>query len=86
MYTIRGLVVFSILLCSLLIPNIAIMLSIVGNITGTLISVVFPVIVFNKAYEKSEKKQRQIILNWVFMVMGLICGSIGFAVTVNEII
>lgn len=54
------------------------MLSIVGSISGTIISIIVPVMLFNKAYEHSEKKQKTRKFNMIFMGIGCIFGTIGF--------
>ena len=52
----RSLLAFCILLISIVFPSVSVLLSLTGSILGTLISIVLPVLFYNKAYEHSERK------------------------------
>jgi len=55
-FIVRSMVVTCILFSTLLFPNINILLSLAGAITGTVVSVVLPVMLYNKTYEHNDKK------------------------------
>eukprot|EP00347_Sterkiella_histriomuscorum_P009027 403342809 len=73
------------LVVSILIPNITIMLSLIGNLCGTIISVILPVLFYNKAFEKSEKKKNIKKFNIVYLLFGTTFGVIGLIDTLKQI-
>ena len=52
---IRISVVITCLIISFVVPNINILLQFGGSIIATLVSVVFPIMFYNRAYNDSEK-------------------------------
>ena len=54
-FTFRTLVVALICLFAFLVPNLNLLLTLVGAILGTIISVIIPVLFYNRAYSYSEK-------------------------------
>jgi len=70
----------------MLIPNITVMLSIVGSISGTLISIIVPAVIYNTAYKDSEKKASKRQMNNIFMIIGTAFGTIGFFESIRTIL
>jgi len=50
----RSLVVILVIISSFLIPNLNIMMSLVGTIFGTIITLVFPILFYNRAYSSAH--------------------------------
>ena len=74
----RTLLIFGVLIVSSIFPNITLVMSISGSICGTLISIIFPVLLFNKAYENSKKKSRLRKINYLVLTIGAFFGTLGF--------
>ena len=56
-FTFRTLTVALICISAFLIPNLNVLLTLVGAILGTIISVIIPVAFYNRAYDYSEKSK-----------------------------
>ena len=56
--TFRTLVVALACICAFLIPNLTILLTLVGAILGTIISIIIPVLFYNRAYQYPESHYR----------------------------
>lgn len=83
----RILIVFFTILISDMLPNIHAVLSLTGSFTGTLISIVVPVLFYNKAYESKKEKRKWIIrLNYAVLTIGSVIGSIGFVDSITKVI
>ena len=54
----RALVVLIAATISLVLPDITSSLSLGGSVAGVVISIIIPAMLYNKAYENSEKKRR----------------------------
>ena len=54
-YVTRTIIVILITLCSFIVPNINIMLVLGGSILGTIVTVIIPVLFYNRAYSDSFK-------------------------------
>ena len=50
----RSLVVILVIISSFLIPNLNLMMSLVGTIFGTIITLVFPILFYNRAYSSAH--------------------------------
>ena len=54
-YTIRLTIVLTVMLLSVLIPNISILITFAGALLGTIFNIWLPVLFYNRAYNSSEK-------------------------------
>jgi len=56
-YTVRTLLVLFIIILSQIIPSLNVLLMIAGSILGTIVTIVIPVMFYNKAYGKRNSKK-----------------------------
>ena len=86
-FVIRGVVLLAVFFISILIPNLNILLILIGAIFGTVANVWIPVLFYNRAYNLSEKNTKHEvngpkricikILSWVVFALGTIIGFWG---------
>ena len=98
-YLFRTAFVMFILVCSFYTPSLNIMLAIGGAILGTIVTVVIPVMFYNKAYADEEvnhgkdkstaesKSNRKFLrrFNYLIMTMGISVSMVGFVNTIKNI-
>ena len=84
---------------SFLIPNINVMLILGGSILGTIVTIIIPILFYNRAYsgdlkhlnlDKSDEERQDIrkstkIINMIVLVVGVTMGSFGFVKAVQEV-
>lgn len=78
------MVVF-ILFFSFLVPNINILLQVSGSISGTIITVIMPVVFYNKAYSETNERSGIQMFNNLILIIGCLVGLIGFYIVCLEI-
>mmetsp|Transcript_6571 Transcript_6571/g.7320 ORF Transcript_6571/g.7320 Transcript_6571/m.7320 type:complete len:114 (-) Transcript_6571:22-363(-) len=65
------------------VPNMSSFLNIAGSVSGVIITIVLPLLFYNKAY-KQEISTKRWIFNWVLIVLSLGLGIMAFIATVKE--
>ena len=90
LFSIRILIIILIVTGAFLIPNLNLLLTVVGTILGTILSVILPVLFYNRAYKLKEGEQetRRLskVVSWIMLVVGVIVGCIGLGTVVYLII
>ena len=66
-----------------IVPNMSSFLNLAGSVVGVIITIVLPVMFYNKAYENSISYTR-LIFNWVLMIFSLFIGVLSFIATIKE--
>ena len=82
----RTLLVLLVLISTIVFPSVSVVLSISGCITGTLLSIIFPVFYFNKAFKDSENKSYLRKINYFVLVIGSAFGTIGLIETIRDLL
>ena len=76
-YLVRTIVIAMILATSYIIPSVTTMISLVGSVTGTLISIIYPVVIYNYTFRNSQKKSLKRKFNILYLLVGGTFGVIG---------
>ena len=99
-YFTRAAIIYFVYFLSFVIPNINIMLILGGSILGTIVTIIIPVMFYNRAYSNEDKHlgldknvsadlkdNRKIIkvLNAIVLVVGITIGTFGFVKAVQEV-
>lgn len=65
--------------------QIDLLLQITGGLLGTILSILFPILVFNKSFKNTGKYDKVIIFNWVLFVVSIAVGGLGIYEGVTHI-
>ena len=77
-YSTRSIMLIVILLISFKIPqNLEYILTIMGALVGTTLTILFPILIFNKAYRNTGKFSFVIAFNWFIFGLSIVIGSLG---------
>ena len=99
-YFTRAAVVYLIYFTSFIIPNINVMLILGGSVLGTIVTIIIPILFYNRAYsgdlkhlslDKSDEERQDIrkstkVINYIVLIVGVTIGSFGFVKAVQEVI
>lgn len=77
-YSTRTIMLILVLIISFKIPqNLEYILTIMGALVGTTLTILFPILIFNKAYRNTGKFSFVIAFNWVIFALSIVIGSLG---------
>lgn len=81
---------------AILLPNVNVVLQFTGSIGGTLIGVVFPIMLYHKAYAVASSRAeyryvkpadwKRNLMSYLVFIFGTAIGLIGFAVAVYDLV
>lgn len=57
--------------------SVQLTLQICGGLTGTVMLILFPILIFNKSYRQSQKYTGLIVFNWLLFATSIVIGGIG---------
>lgn len=77
-YSSRTIMLILVLIISFKIPqNLEYILTIMGALVGTTLTILFPILIFNKAYRNTGKFSFVIAFNWFVFALSIVIGSLG---------
>lgn len=90
LFSIRLLIIILIVTGAFLIPNLNLLLTVVGTVFGLIIAIILPVLFYNRAYKlrEGEKETRRCskVASWVMLVVGSVISCLGLGIVVYLII
>jgi hypothetical protein len=85
-YFARLVTVLLIWACGLPVPNIGTMISFGGSISGTIITIIIPVFLYNEAFKNSPKKAGKRRFNQAYLIFGVILGCFGLILSTLKVV
>jgi len=66
------------LLLSMKLPQqIDLLLQISGGLLGTILTILFPILIFNKSFKNTGKYDKVIVFNWILFGASIVVGGLG---------